>query len=447
MFENREHGRMEPMTRQRERYFELYEDDFGLSALTGRLASATAPDAVRALELAAEVAGDCEGEGAVELGVDLRCLLDSGLPDGTLRAAWLAATHERFDPADFGTDLRTWLTGLADLYPARTRRRRQVYWLERPHPERAEEELREAVITEIRVSASAPTALPATVAEALEDIVGEADGELGFRLLLRILKAWNVPVGKEQYDRLMELDAKLSYPGPMVYDGLDIQWLPLDPTRRDGSGDFGISALSERFSGDWWQPPAREGVEQAAAGDDTAQTPGTGAALLYEDASRLLDSPLTADTVTTLWLAASGRGLNIDVLGIDGRDWLRLIADVSEERLRDIAPSYTPVVGPVRTELATPVLEVIREASPYLATRTVSAHWLGIPGPAAVAALEETVTHADPDLGYRLFLRLLKVLSVPLTADQYAGYRALGERFGYGKDHVPWAVDHLAPAN
>ncbi|MBK3568031.1 hypothetical protein [Streptomyces sp. MBT62] len=428
------------MTRQRERYFELYEDDFGLSALAGKLAAATAPDVVRALELAAEVAEVAEGEGAVELGVDVRCLLDAGLPDETLRAAWLAATHERFDPADFGMDLHGCLNRLADLYPARVRKRRQVYWLERPHPEFPEEELREAVVAEIRVAA-----LPAGLPDALEDIAGKADAELGLRLLLRILKAWTVPVAKDQYDRLMEITSDVNYPGPLVYDGLDIQWLPLDPTRRDGSGDFGISALSERFGGDWWQPTAREGAEWEAAADDTAETPGTAAARLLEDATRLLDSPLTSDTITTLWLAASGRGLNIDLLGIDGRDWLRLIADVSREHLRNIAPSYTPVVGPVRTELAPAVLEVIREASPYLSTRTISAHRLGIPGPAVLAALEETVVHADPDLGYRLFLRLLKVLSAPVTAHQYAGYRALGERFGYGEAHVPWAVDHLAP--
>ncbi|WP_406123155.1 hypothetical protein [Streptomyces sp. NBC_00989] len=429
------------MTRRRERYAELYEDDFGLSALTGMLASATAPDVVRALECAAEVAAGSEGEGAVELGVDIRCLLDSGLPDGTLRAAWLAATHERFDPADFGMDLRTWLTRLADLYPTRPLKRRRVYWPERPPPELAEDELREAVIAEIRVSASLPTTV-AEALEALEDITRETDGELGFRLLLRILKTWTVPVGKEQYDRLMELDTKLRCSGPLVYDGLDIQWLPLDPARRDRSGDFGVSALAERFSG-YWEPPVREGLARGAAADDSAETPGTAAAMLFEDAFRLLDSPLSADTLTTLWLAVSDRGLDIDQLGMDGRDFLRLVADVSEDRLRDVAPSYTPAVGPVRTALTQPVLEAIGEVTPELATRTVSAHRLGIPGAAAVEALREVVTHADPSLGYRLFLRLLNVLSVPLTVAQYAGYRTLGEQFGYGADHVPDAIEHL----
>ena len=445
------------MARQRELLFAFYEDDFGLSALAGKLASATPPDLGRAQEFAAEVAGDCEGEGGVELGVDIRCLLDSGLPDETLRAAWSAATHERFDPADFGTDLHGWLTRLAELYPARPRRKPQVYWPSPPHPEFAEENLRAAVVAEIRVSAAqsrralvhggAGRTLPATVPEALEDIAGQADGETGFRLLLRILKAWAVPVAKDQYDRLMELSSELGRPGPLIYDGLDIQWLPIDPARRDRSGDFGISVLAERFSTFWEEPTAREGVAHTATFDDSAETPGTAAALLLEDVSRLLNSPVSAATVATLWLAVSDRGLNIDRLGIDGRDWLGLIADVCEERLREVAPAYAPVVGPVRTALTPPVLEAIDEATPALATRTISAHWLGIPGAAAVDALKEVVTHADPDLGYRLFLRLLAVLSVPLAPPRYAAYRALGDQFGYGTSHVQDAIGHLAPEN
>lgn len=443
--------------RQREQLFAFYEDDFGLSALAGKLASATAPDLGRAREFAAEVAGDCEGEGAVELGVDIRCLLDSGLPDETLRAAWLAATHERFDPADFGTDLHGWLTRLAERYPARPRKKPQVYWPSPPHPEFAEEKLRAAVVAEIRASAAelrralvhggAGRTLPATVPEALEAIAGQADGETGFRLLLRVLKAWSVPVPKDQYDRLMELSSELRWPGPLIYDGLDIRWLPIDPARRDRAGDFGISVLAERFSTFWEEPTAREGVAHAATFDDSAETPGTAAALLFEDASRLLNSPLSADTVTTLWLAVSDRGLDIDRLGIDGRDWLTLIADVCEERLRAVAPAYTPVVGPARTALTQQVLEAIDEVTPALATRTISAHWRGIPGTAALAALKEVVTHTDPDLGYRLFLRLLAVLSVPLTPPWYAAYQALGEQFGYGTSHVPDTIGHLTPEN
>jgi hypothetical protein len=441
------------MARQREQYGTFYDGDFGLSALTVKLSSGTAlPDDVQAMELAADVAALCDGEGAVELGVDLRCLLDSSLPDEVIRTAWLAATRERFDPADFGMDIRGWLRRLGDRYPPRSRKRAHVSWPAPPRPCMAEEELREAVTAETRAVAAELThamadsgcaaPLPEAISDALVRIVEEADGELGFRFLLRILKEYSVPVGKEQYDRLMALDTKLSYPGPLVYDGLNVLWPSIDTTRRDATGDFGFSELTSRFAQPWQDATARDRVRTAAAGDDSAQTPGSAAALLLEDTLRLLDSPLPTDTITTLWLAASDRGFNIDQLGIDAREWLELIAEVCRERLREVAPAYTPLVPPVQADFTDEALRELREAAPLLADRTVSAHWLAIPGPTALSVVEEVVTQVDPDLGYRLFLRLLHVVSPPLTEESYTRYQALGARFGYGESHVSDAVEH-----
>ncbi|MFJ8028575.1 hypothetical protein [Streptomyces sp. NPDC096311] len=102
------------MTRQREQYGILYEGDFGLSALAEKLSVTTgSPDETQALHLASEVAAATEGEGAVELGVDVRCLLDSPLPDDIIRTAWLAAAHGRFDPAACESGVRGWLRRLA----------------------------------------------------------------------------------------------------------------------------------------------------------------------------------------------------------------------------------------------------------------------------------------------------------------------------------------------
>ncbi|MCX4825393.1 hypothetical protein OG883_37190 [Streptomyces sp. NBC_01142] len=92
--------------------------------------------------------------------------------------------------------------------------------------------------------------------------------------------------------------------------------------------------------------------------------------------------------------------------------------------------------APVRAELTGAVLRELREVKPLLADKTVSPHRHGIPGTTAATALEEVATRVDPDLGYRLFLRLLRVLSVPLAEEQYARYQALGEEFGYGECHV-----------
>ncbi|GGZ24902.1 hypothetical protein [Streptomyces poonensis] len=434
------------MARRRE-HFSGYAGDFGLSALAERLgASGVRADEAQARVLAAEVADDCGGEGAVELGADLRCLLESAVPEELMHTAWLAAAHQGFDPADFGMGMRDWLRRLADRYPARSRKETHGYRPGSVPSSMDEEELREAVAREIRTSASELThavatsgsaaPVPGSVPEALERIVRESDGALGFRLFLRALKAYGVPVAKDQYDRLMVLDTRLRYPGPLVYDGLNVQWPPIDTTQRDATGDFGFSELTSWFTGQWHDHTARETVQRAAANDDTAETPGSAAASLLEDTLRLLESSLSSGTITTLWLAASDRGFSIDRAGIDARSWLRTIAEVCRDRLQEVAPSYTPVEPSLRTELTGPVLRELQDLTLLLADRAVSPGWHEIPGTTAAEALEQVVTRVDPDLGYRLLLRLLRVLALPLTEEQYARHRSLGERFGYGAFHV-----------
>ncbi|MFE2579498.1 hypothetical protein [Streptomyces sp. NPDC059378] len=294
------------------------------------------------------------------------------------------------------------------------------------------------------IAESGRTVLPPdSVAESLEAVAREGDGDLGLRLFLRVLKVYDVPVGKEQYDRLMALDTALGWPGPLVYDGLNVLWPPIDTARRDASGDFGLSALTSWFEGAWQEDSARERVRQAAAADDSAQTPGSAAALLLVDVRRLLDSSLPSETITVLWLSVSGRGYNIDRLGIDARDWLRQIEDVCEERLRDIAPGYRHARPPVRTDLRNDVLRAVREAVPLLAHVDISRHWEPIPGERARQAIEEVVTDVDADLGFRLLLRLLALASVPLAQEQYSHYQELGSRFGYGAYHVTEELEHL----
>ncbi|MEU7280600.1 hypothetical protein AB0A69_17705 [Streptomyces sp. NPDC045431] len=442
------------MARRREMYGLFYEGDFGLSALTERLSREDRADVARALELAAEVAGLGEGEGGVELAADTGCLLGSGLPEDVLHTAWLAATHGRFDPGGHGMTVRDWLRRLAAAYPARPReqpRGRQAMW---HRPDVDERELRAAVVAEVHgcaddmaravTSAGTPPApSAAAVPAALERIVREADADLGLRFFLRVLKAYGVPVAKDRYDRLMELDARLGYPGPLVYDGLTVRWPPVDPARRDGSGDFGLSALTSWFAHHTGEDAPRERVRKAAADDGTAETPGSAAAALLVDVTRLLDSPLPDDTLTTLWAAASDRGLNPDLLGMDTGGWLRLVAEVCRERLREVAPSYAPVLPPVRADLADDVLREVRQAAPLLADRVVSPHWHPIPGTTAAAAVEEVTARVDPDLGFRLFLRLLRVLHAPLTEERYARCVALGARFGHGELLVSGSLDLL----
>ncbi|GAQ54492.1 hypothetical protein F3K43_17445 [Streptomyces sp. LBUM 1476] len=431
------------MARRRERLGEIYERDFGLTALAERVYDSVARvDEAQVLELAAEVADDCDGEGAIELGADLHCLLESDLPESVMRAAWVAATRQRFDPAYFGVNMRDWIGRLSSLYPFKLRRVRS----ESAAPQIGELELCEAVVLEIRhsapelaraltgdgLSASSLESVP----EALEKVVGECDGELGFRLFLRVLKVYGVSVSKDQYGRLMELDTRLRYPGPLVYEGLNVKWPPIDTKRREGVGDFGFSELASWFSGEWCDRTMEETVQRAAANDDTADPPGSAAAFLLQDALRFLDSSLPSSVITVLWLAASDRGFNLDRMDLDARDWLETIVEACRERLREAAPSYTLVMQPVQEQLVGPVLREIRDVTPLLANRVVSPGWHEVPGEAVVEALEQVATQVDPDLGYRLLIRILQVLAVPLRAEQYVRYQVLGRQFGYGEFHI-----------
>jgi hypothetical protein len=79
-----------------------------------------------------------------------------------------------------------------------------------------------------------------------------------------------------------------------------------------------------------------------------------------------------------------------------------------------------------------------------LEDRTVSPHWQGIAGPTAVRAIEEAVGQVDPDLGFRLFLRVLAVLSVPMTEEQYTRYVGIGARLDYCEYHVYQVEDLIS---
>jgi hypothetical protein len=118
-----------------------------------------------------------------------------------------------------------------------------------------------------------------------------------------------------------------------------------------------------------------------------------------------------------------------------------------EERLREIAPQYRHAEpldrSDLRTDLRSAVLRAVREATPLLKDAVISPHWEPIPGASALAAVEEVVTDADADLGFRLLLRLLDVVSPSLTQEQYSHYQALGRRFGYGEHHVTEKLEQL----
>ncbi|MFF3405685.1 hypothetical protein ACFYW8_05605 [Streptomyces sp. NPDC002742] len=471
------------MTGRQEPYFVDYDADFGLSGLTEAFALSPAPEdtgAALGLVMAKLDAYDREcSVGSVdhlsadersilgydtshdewgyadELREDVRRLVESPLADDAIRAVWRAAAGGVWDPAAHGMSARDWLRRVDETCAARPprkipgRRPAPSSWWGAWRP--AADEVRDDVVAEIRscreqsagplpppgpgpLPSPGPLPFPDTLS-ALEEVAARVHPDLGFRLFLRVLKACSVRIDKERYDRFQALGDRFGYCCPLIDTGLDVAWPPIDTARRDAVWDFGLSRLAGQAHQDW--RGSREDIRSAAEGDDVGQTPGSAAAVLLEDALRLLRSALPDAAVSALWFGASAWPRSGD-----GRDWLRLIADVCRERLREVVPTYGPVVAPVRTELADLVLREVRETAPTVADKAVSPHWRPVPATEVMDALEHVVTRIDPDLGFRLYLRVLSALKVSLTQERYDRYRAIGERFGYGEYHVS-DVDYL----
>ncbi|MFF4019146.1 hypothetical protein [Streptomyces sp. NPDC001843] len=285
--------------------------------------------------------------------------------------------------------------------------------------------VRDGILAEIRASTGE---LPG-LAPALEEIAARVDLDLGFRLYLRALKTAAVPVPEERCIQFGDLSAPFGYPFSVVYEGLTVVWRPLEVARRCFDEDFGLSELARECNPGWeLYVPAPELLHRAVVADGY-HIPGVQALVLWEDAVRLLESPLSGDTLTMLWTAASDT--HPESFGTDGPGWLRRIAEACRHRLTEVAPEHTPVLPPVRADLADAVLHEVREAAPQLK-------------PEHATALEQVVVKVDPDLGFRLLLRILQAVWGELTKRQYTRCLALGERFGYGEDHVPYTIEYLA---
>lgn len=424
------------MTRHREVYYVEYEEDFGLSGLSGKLrfAKGCRPDPLSVLELAAETARDQEDH---QLGKDVRLLLESPVPDEVVRVVWPAVTGGGFDPGDHGIGAREWLRMLAEVSP--------VDVPEETKPQASvlpEGELRSCVLAEIR---SAEPAVRSTVplpqvVSTLRRIVDEADADLGFRLFLRVLKAYAVPVDEDQYDRLLSIGDRLAYPLVAVFEGLAVRWRPLDADRRDFGTRFGLPFLAAMLDGEWdvWRyegsQTARELVGRLAHGD-RGLAPGTQAAVLLQDVRRLADSALSDDAVTGLWRTATRRPDAKGTFDADGRAWLREIAEVCTARLADVAPAYLPAPPTLRSDLTEPVLREVRDIGPAL-DRSLADQRRSAAAKGITSVLEEMVTSVDPDLGFRFLLRLLASYDVAVTAIQFARYQEIGARFGFHEEYV-----------
>ncbi|MFF3097300.1 hypothetical protein [Streptomyces cyaneofuscatus] len=211
---------------------------------------------------------------------------------------------------------------------------------------------------------------------------------------------------------------------------------------RQTEWDFGLSRLTKFFFGPWsYDRTVDETIADAALAysDEPA---GEAALAILADAVRLERSSLSTEVITTVWTVASEGGYNLAYFGVDGRDWLRQVAAVCSDQVGQAGPAEPSAVEPVTAseESVRAVVAAIAAAEPALAAKAET--FFGHEPGEVVRALELVAAQVDPDLGFRLLLRVLDACRVPISEGQYAQYEALGEAFGYGRFHVS-DVEHL----
>ncbi|MGW1723250.1 hypothetical protein ACWCQK_10040 [Streptomyces sp. NPDC002306] len=147
---------------------------------------------------------------------------------------------------------------------------------------------------------------------------------------------------------------------------------------------------------------------------------------LRDDACLLLDSRLPAEALRTVWLAATaGR----EDPGADIRDLLRRIVELCEARIAREASEFLARDWLPDTTAATVTVDegAMRDAV-CVEVRALAAQ---LTGPDVVSALEHVALEVDADLGFRLFLRVVKATAVRIALEQCDRYQKIGEMFGY----------------
>lgn len=183
------------------------------------------------LTLPASAVENFDRSKAVRLGLDIRTLVESPLPDGTIRTVWLGATHGTFDPEAYGFGARAWLRELEDAWLTRVREDDPVFTPPPPQPV-LDERARQAVLGVIRPvaedldrAASNPGyGLPVRgLVPALREAVTKACADLGYRLFLRAMKAYSVEIDTSSHDAFVALGQRFGYPEFLVDDNLNLR--------------------------------------------------------------------------------------------------------------------------------------------------------------------------------------------------------------------------------
>ncbi|MEU0134370.1 hypothetical protein ABZ172_10085 [Streptomyces sp. NPDC006296] len=187
---------------------------------------------VSAMVLIAERSvSDLDGSAALQLGRDVRRLLDSTLPEETVRTAWVGSTDHVFDPCKEDVAPRDWLGRIESAWLAAEVRRTPGFVP--PAADPVTDDARRAAVLSVmgRVADDLTRAdevgqqfnsLPRTgLVPALEQVVVQVCADLGCRLFLRAMKAYAVAVDTSSRKEFVALGRRFGYPDLLVEEGLN----------------------------------------------------------------------------------------------------------------------------------------------------------------------------------------------------------------------------------
>ncbi|MFD8915408.1 hypothetical protein [Streptomyces sp. NPDC059575] len=166
--------------------------------------------------------------------------------------------------------------------------------------------------------------------------------------------------------------------------------------------------MTEQREARFWRHEEDFGLSRLAGGAEFPVGDADDLRALRGDARLLLESSLSDEDVRGLWLAASGGG---DDPGPRARDWLSDVVSAAQAAEEPEQYGNPPLVDVDERAMRQAVLAEVRCVG--------------------LAPLERVVTEVDADLGFRLFLRVLKARGVVVSVRRYDRYQEIAEGFGY----------------
>lgn len=198
--------------------------------------------------------------------------------------------------------------------------------------------------------------------------------------------------------------------------------------RRLGS-DIGLSCLMKTFR---YPRTNKMSIAIATVWSLADHEDGAFAPQLMDDVRRLLASDLSGSEVSVLWRAGTFGDFDLGACGIEGRQWLTWIEEIAEYRITwNVGNAPAPVDPPPTRGLGEAVLGEIALVAQDLESATAGHAYAAVYG--VVPALRRVVAEVDPDLGFRLLLRVLKSYSVVVDPERVEAYRGLATPLGLEK--------------